>query len=154
MSELVMRLSPSPVCSSPAFIAIPSYTCLVPPILSSVAGSEHMDHGTLPSATLRPRIVCSDRYERHAAAQHTRCAHTAACTLALCPFPHDCSIVTCVIVHRSVPRPLRFVRATCIACSGLARKKMHVGASHKILMFHLLSICAPLLGLCVCPGQL
>ena len=101
MSELVMRLSPSPVCSSPAFIAIPSYTCLIPPMLSCVAGSEHMDHGTLPSATLRPRIVCSDRYERHAAAQHTRCAHTAACTLALCPFPHDCSIVACVIVHRS-----------------------------------------------------
>ena len=83
MSELVMRLSPSPVCSSPAFIAIPSYTCLVPPILSSVAGSEHMDHGTLPSATLRPRIVCSDRYERPAAAERTRCARIAACNLAV-----------------------------------------------------------------------
>ena len=122
-NELSVRLSPSSVCSSPAFIAIPSCAGLNPPILSSVAGSEHMDHGTLPSATLRPRIVCSDRYERPAAAERTRCARIAACTLALCPFPHDCSIVTCVIVHRSAPRPLRFVRATRIACSGLAPKQ-------------------------------
>ena len=80
-----MRLNPSPVCSSPAFIAIPSYTCLVPPILSCVAGSEHMDHGTLPSAPPRPRIVCSDRYERPAAAERTRCARIAA---VLSPYAH------------------------------------------------------------------
>ena len=132
-SELSVRLNPSSVCSPPAFIAIPSCAGLNPPILSCVAGSEHIDHGTLPSATLRPRIVCSDRYERPAAAKHSRCTHIAACTLAVCRF-----LMTVASLPASSCTGQRRGRYASCASPGLLAaawlEKIHVGASHKILI--------------------
>ena len=153
-NELAVRLSPSPVCSSPAFIAIPSYTCLVPPILSSVAGSEHMDHGTLPSATLRPRIVCSDRYERPAAAERTRCARIAACTLALCHF-----LMTVALLPASSCTGQRQGRyASCAPPGSLAAAWRERNACRSIPQdphvppaIHLRAVAW---AVCVCPGQL
>ena len=118
-SERTARLSPLSVCLSPACITIPSYARPIPPILSCVAGSEHMHQDTLQRATRRPRIVCSDRYERHAAADDTSCPHIASNTLASCPLCHDCSIRACVGVRSTALRPRSFMCATRVACSGL-----------------------------------
>ena len=152
-SELSVRLNPSSVCSPPAFIAIPSCAGLNPPILSCVAGSEHIDHGTLPSATLRPRIVCSDRYERPAAAKHSRCTHIAACTLAVCRFLMTVASLPASSCKVSAEAATLLARhPDCLQQLGL-RKFMSEHPTRSSYC-HPLSICAPLLGLCVCPGQL
>ena len=118
-SEHVARLSPSSVCPSPACITIPSYARPIPPILSCVAGSEHMHQNTLQRATRRPRIVCADMYERHAAADHTSCPHIASHTLVSCPLSHDCSIRACFGVRSTALRPRSFMCGARVACSGL-----------------------------------
>ena len=92
--ELVVHLSTSSVCPSPAFIAMTSCVCLIAPIFSCVAGSKYMDQNTLRSAPRRPPDAFVDRYERPAAADHTSCSHIASFTLgvwlflmAVAPFP-------------------------------------------------------------------
>ena len=81
--ELVVHLSTSSVCPSPAFIAMTSCVCLIAPIFSCVAGSEHMDPSTLRSEPRRPRSADFGRYERPSAVEHTRCTRIAACNLAV-----------------------------------------------------------------------
>ena len=128
-SEHVARLSPSSVCPSPACITIPSYARPIPPILSCVAGSEHMHQNTLQRATRRPRIVCADMYERQAAADHTSCPHIASHTLASCPLSHDCSIRACVGVRSTALRPRSFTACFYVRTLNTVSIQSRVGYS-------------------------